>query len=76
MISEAELPIHYRRSLALEDSLETYEQMLNNTVGFDNPNNVAYLTNLLQLNEKKPPSLMRGLQRFVIFLFLQLRICY
>ncbi len=65
MISEAELPIHFRRTLALDDVSESYEQMLTNTLGFDNPNNVAYLTKLLQLDEKKPPSLMRGLQRFV-----------
>ena len=66
MIAEADLPIHYRRSQILEDSQEIYGQMLTNILGYDNPHNVSYLSNMLGLSEEAPPSLMRGLQRLVM----------
>ncbi|XP_022093740.1 uncharacterized protein LOC110980955 [Acanthaster planci] len=63
LITESELPVHYRRSVLQMNTQETYEDMLHNTVGFDNPFNVANLGAKLGLNDACPLSLMRGLQR-------------
>ncbi|XP_071798123.1 uncharacterized protein [Asterias amurensis] len=63
LITEADLPVHYRRSVLQLDSLETYGDMLESTVGFDNPFNVSYLGVKLGLGNAAPMSLMRGLQR-------------
>ncbi|XP_077983119.1 uncharacterized protein LOC144437959 [Glandiceps talaboti] len=61
IISESELPAYYKRSLFLEDSDDSYDKMLHNIVGFSNPNCVSYVTNLLGLDEKIPPSMLRAL---------------
>ena len=63
LTTESELPVHYRRSVLQMDTQETYEDMLQNTVGFDNPFNVANLNAQLGINDARPVSLMRGLQR-------------
>ncbi|XP_038050087.1 uncharacterized protein LOC119723484 [Patiria miniata] len=63
LITESELPVYYRRSVLQIDTQEAYQDMLHNSVGFDNPFNVAYLGDKLGLKDTCPLSLMRGLQR-------------
>ncbi|KAM6442325.1 tetratricopeptide repeat protein 14-like [Liasis olivaceus] len=62
VISSEDLPLHYRRSIEVASSLETYEKVLHNSLGFANPAVVEFLGSKLGLNESSPPSLMRGLQ--------------
>ncbi|KAF7242559.1 Tetratricopeptide repeat protein 14 [Varanus komodoensis] len=62
VISLDDLPLHYRRSVEIASGLETYEKVLNQSLGFANPAVVEVLVGKLGLNESNPPSLMRGLQ--------------
>ncbi|XP_028923842.1 tetratricopeptide repeat protein 14 isoform X1 [Ornithorhynchus anatinus] len=63
VISSEDLPLHYRRSVELSsNSLETYENVLQHSLGFFNPGVVEFLLGKLGISEAKPPSLMRGLQ--------------
>ncbi|XP_002740590.1 tetratricopeptide repeat protein 14-like, partial [Saccoglossus kowalevskii] len=61
IITESELPSQYKRSLFLADHNDSYDKMLHNILGFSNPHCVSYLTNMLGLDEKTPPSLLRAL---------------
>ncbi|PIK57724.1 putative filaggrin [Apostichopus japonicus] len=63
LLSDDELPVHYRRSLIQEESDETYNDLLIDTLGFDNPSSVELLTKELKLIENDPPTSMRALQR-------------
>ncbi|XP_070609786.1 tetratricopeptide repeat protein 14 isoform X4 [Erythrolamprus reginae] len=62
VISSEDLPAHYRKSIDIASSLETYEKVLHNSLGFVNPAVVEFLGSRLGLDESSPPSLMRGLQ--------------
>ncbi|XP_041483281.1 zinc finger CCCH domain-containing protein 13-like isoform X1 [Lytechinus variegatus] len=62
IINEGELPVHYRRSQTQRETQESYDEMLDNTLGFDNPYNVSCLANMLDIDDTAPPSLMPGLQ--------------
>lgn len=54
-----------RRSIELNsNSLESYENMMENSLGFVNPGVVEFLLDKLGIDESNPPSLMRGLQRY------------
>ncbi|XP_051839183.1 tetratricopeptide repeat protein 14 isoform X1 [Antechinus flavipes] len=64
VISSEDLPLHYRRSVELNsNSLESYENVMQNSMGFMNPGVVEFLLGKLGISESDPPSLMRGLQR-------------
>ncbi|ETE64748.1 Tetratricopeptide repeat protein 14, partial [Ophiophagus hannah] len=54
--------IQGKRSIDVASSLETYEKVLHNSLGFANPAVVEFLGSKLGLDESSPPSLMRGLQ--------------
>ncbi|XP_067157747.1 tetratricopeptide repeat protein 14 isoform X3 [Apteryx mantelli] len=62
VITSDEFPLHYRRSMEVANTLETYEEVLHRSPGFANPSVVEYLAEKLGLSESNPPSLMRGLQ--------------
>ncbi|NXE53246.1 TTC14 protein, partial [Casuarius casuarius] len=62
VITSDEFPVHYRRSMEVANTLETYEEVLHRSPGFANPSVVEYLAEKLGLSESNPPSLMRGLQ--------------
>ncbi|XP_003794320.1 tetratricopeptide repeat protein 14 [Otolemur garnettii] len=63
VISAEELPLYYRRSIELNsNSLESYENMMQSSLGFANPGVVEFLLEKLGIDESNPPSLMRGLQ--------------
>lgn len=47
------------------DSNETYEKLLESSLGLCNPLNVDYLLGKLGINDTQTPSLMRGLQRYI-----------
>lgn len=47
------------------DSSETYEKLLESSLGLSNPLNVDYLLGMIGINDTKTPSLMRGLQRYI-----------
>ncbi|KAK1162607.1 tetratricopeptide repeat protein 14-like isoform X1 [Acipenser oxyrinchus oxyrinchus] len=58
-----DMPAHYRRSAAVASSTtETYETILERTLGFANPSTVEFLLGKLGVSETDPASLMRGLQ--------------
>ncbi|XP_068960910.1 tetratricopeptide repeat protein 14 isoform X2 [Petaurus breviceps papuanus] len=64
VISSEDLPLHYRRSVELNsNSLESYENVMQHSMGFMNPGVVEFLLGKLGISESNPPSLMRGLQR-------------
>ncbi|XP_055799632.1 tetratricopeptide repeat protein 14-like [Salvelinus fontinalis] len=44
------------------DNTETYERVLEDTIGYSNPSNVEYLLGKIGISDTQPPSLMRGLQ--------------
>lgn len=46
------------------DSTETYERLLDSSLGFSNPANVDVLLGKLGINDTQSSSLMRGLQRY------------
>lgn len=53
-----------RRSVELNsNSLESYENIMQSSLGFVNPGVVEFLLEKLGIDESHPPSLMRGLQR-------------
>ncbi|KAH1165491.1 tetratricopeptide repeat protein 14 isoform X2 [Mauremys mutica] len=62
VISSEDLPLHYRRSVEVASTSETYEKVLHHSLGFANPSVVEFLLGKLGLSESSPPSLMRGLQ--------------
>ncbi|XP_062438512.1 tetratricopeptide repeat protein 14 [Rhea pennata] len=62
VITSDEFPLHYRRSMEVANTLDTYEEVLHRSPGFANPSVVEYLAEKLGLSESNPPSLMRGLQ--------------
>nr|XP_048720114.1 tetratricopeptide repeat protein 14 isoform X3 [Caretta caretta] len=62
VISSEDLPLHYRRSVEVASTSETYEKVLHHSLGFANPAVVEFLLGKLGLSESSPPSLMRGLQ--------------
>ncbi|KAM4888764.1 tetratricopeptide repeat protein 14 isoform 2-T2 [Thomomys bottae] len=63
VITSEELPIYYRRSIELNtNSLESYENIMQSSLGFVNPGVVEFLLEKLGIDESNPPSLMRGLQ--------------
>lgn len=63
VISSEELPLYYRRSNELNsNSLESYENIMQSSLGFVNPGVVEFLLGKLGIDESNPPSLMRGLQ--------------
>uniref|UniRef100_A0A5F4W4T4 Tetratricopeptide repeat domain 14 n=1 Tax=Callithrix jacchus TaxID=9483 RepID=A0A5F4W4T4_CALJA len=65
VISSEELPLYYRRSVELNsNSLESYENIMQSSLGFVNPGVVEFLLEKLGIDESNPPSLMRGLQRY------------
>lgn len=55
------------------DNTETYERVLEGSLGYSNPSNVEYLLGKIGVSDTQPPSLMRGLQRWedklVVLLF-------
>uniref|UniRef100_A0A8C9V1N3 Tetratricopeptide repeat domain 14 n=1 Tax=Scleropages formosus TaxID=113540 RepID=A0A8C9V1N3_SCLFO len=59
VISAEEMPLHYRLA---SSSSETYQKVLESSLGFSNPSNVEFLLGKLGISETQPPSLMRGLQ--------------
>ncbi|XP_066267503.1 tetratricopeptide repeat protein 14-like [Branchiostoma lanceolatum] len=63
IITSDDLPVHFRRSQDLQTSQASYDQLLQRVWGFSNPSNVAYLGEVLDIADKHPPSLMRGLHR-------------
>ncbi|XP_068402389.1 tetratricopeptide repeat protein 14 isoform X2 [Eschrichtius robustus] len=63
VISSEELPLYYRRSVELNStSSESYENIMQSSLGFVNPGVVEFLLGKLGIDESNPPSLMRGLQ--------------
>ncbi|XP_058518206.1 tetratricopeptide repeat protein 14 isoform X2 [Ochotona princeps] len=63
VISSEELPLYYRRSVELSNnSLDSYENIMESSLGFVNPGVVEFLLEKLGIDESNPPSLMRGLQ--------------
>ncbi|MBN3277996.1 TTC14 protein, partial [Polyodon spathula] len=63
VIGVDDMPAHYSRSVAVANSTtETYEKVLEHTLGFANPSTVEFLLGKLGISEIDPASLMRGLQ--------------
>ncbi|XP_073699988.1 tetratricopeptide repeat protein 14 [Garra rufa] len=63
VISKEDLPLHYTRGEKVAaDSNETYEKLLESSLGLSNPLNVDYLLRKLGISDTQTPSLMRGLQ--------------
>lgn len=44
--------------------MESYENIMESSLGFVNPGVVEFLLGKLGIDESNPPSLMRGLQRY------------
>ncbi|NXE09247.1 TTC14 protein, partial [Lophotis ruficrista] len=62
VITSDDFPLHYRRSMEVANTGETFEEVLHRSPGFANPSLVEYLAEKLGLSETNPPSLMRSLQ--------------
>ncbi|KAI2650132.1 Tetratricopeptide repeat protein 14 [Labeo rohita] len=63
VISKEDLPLHYTRGEKVAaDCSETYEKLLESSLGLSNPLNVDYLLGKLGISDTQTPSLMRGLQ--------------
>ncbi|XP_077058482.1 tetratricopeptide repeat protein 14 isoform X2 [Siphateles boraxobius] len=63
VISKEDLPLHYTRGeKVVTDCNETYEKLLEDSLGLSNPLNVDYLLGKLGISGTQTPSLMRGLQ--------------
>lgn len=63
VISKEDLPLHYTRGEKVAtDCYETYEKLLDDSLGLSNPLNVDYLLGKLGISGTQTPSLMRGLQ--------------
>uniref|UniRef100_A0A671SUF2 S1 motif domain-containing protein n=1 Tax=Sinocyclocheilus anshuiensis TaxID=1608454 RepID=A0A671SUF2_9TELE len=62
VISKEDLPLHYTYVNVTADSSQTYEKLLESSLGLSNPLNVDYLLGKLGVSDTQTPSLMRGLQ--------------
>ncbi|NXG64399.1 TTC14 protein, partial [Hemiprocne comata] len=62
VITSDDFPLHYRRSMEVANTGETFEEVLHRSPGFANPSLVEYLAEKLGLSESNPPSLLRSLQ--------------
>ncbi|NXS00253.1 TTC14 protein, partial [Oxylabes madagascariensis] len=62
VITSDDFPLHYKRSLEVANTGETFEEVLHRSPGFANPSLVEYLAEKLGLSESNPPSLLRSLQ--------------
>ncbi|XP_029606989.1 tetratricopeptide repeat protein 14 isoform X2 [Salmo trutta] len=63
VFSRDDLPLQYSRSVRVaNDNTETYERVLEGSLGYSNPSNVEYLLGKIGVSDTQPPSLMRGLQ--------------
>ncbi|KFR06030.1 Tetratricopeptide repeat protein 14, partial [Nipponia nippon] len=62
VITSDDFPLHYRRSMEVANTGETFEEVLHRSPGFANPFLVEYLAEKLGLSESNPPSLLRSLQ--------------
>ncbi|XP_014109742.1 PREDICTED: tetratricopeptide repeat protein 14 [Pseudopodoces humilis] len=62
VITSDDFPLHYKRSLEVASTGETFEEVLHRSPGFANPSLVEYLAEKLGLSESNPPSLLRSLQ--------------
>ncbi|XP_068001180.1 tetratricopeptide repeat protein 14 isoform X2 [Melanerpes formicivorus] len=62
VITSDDLPLHYKRSMEVANTGETFEEVLHRSPGFANPSLVEFLAEKLGLSESNPPSLMRSLQ--------------
>uniref|UniRef100_A0A8C1E908 Tetratricopeptide repeat domain 14 n=1 Tax=Cyprinus carpio carpio TaxID=630221 RepID=A0A8C1E908_CYPCA len=63
VISKEDLPLHYiRGEKVAADSSQTYEKLLESSLGLSNPLNVHFLLGKLGISDTQTPSLMRGLQ--------------
>ncbi|KAG8581323.1 hypothetical protein GDO81_007632 [Engystomops pustulosus] len=63
VVSNEDMPEYYKHSTAFSSSNDTYEKVLQQSVALSNPSTVEFLLNTLGIDESKPPSLIRGLQR-------------
>lgn len=62
----------FRRSVELNsNSLESYENIMQSSLGFANPGVVEFLLGKLGIDESNPPSLMRGLQRYSMLVIIK-----
>ncbi|KAG8581324.1 hypothetical protein GDO81_007632 [Engystomops pustulosus] len=64
VVSNEDMPEYYKHSTAFSSSNDTYEKVLQQSVALSNPSTVEFLLNTLGIDESKPPSLIRGLQRY------------
>ncbi|NXP03500.1 TTC14 protein, partial [Thinocorus orbignyianus] len=62
VVTSDDFPLHYKHSLEVANTAETFEEVLHRSPGFANPSLVEYLAEKLGLSESNPPSLMRSLQ--------------
>ncbi|NXE86434.1 TTC14 protein, partial [Menura novaehollandiae] len=62
VITSDDFPLHYKRSMEVANTGETFEEVLHRSPGFANPSLVEYLAEKLGLSESNPPSLLRSLQ--------------
>ncbi|KAF5909834.1 tetratricopeptide repeat protein 14 isoform X1, partial [Clarias magur] len=63
VINKEDLPLHYTRGEQVAvDYKESYEMLLQSSLGFSNPSNVDYLLGKLGISDTQSHSLMRGLQ--------------
>uniref|UniRef100_A0A8C7VYN7 S1 motif domain-containing protein n=1 Tax=Oncorhynchus mykiss TaxID=8022 RepID=A0A8C7VYN7_ONCMY len=63
VFSRDDMPLQYSRSVRVaNDNTETYERVLEGSLGYSNPSNVEYLLGKIGVSDTQPPSLMRGLQ--------------
>ncbi|NWR70205.1 TTC14 protein, partial [Centropus unirufus] len=62
VITSDDFPLHYKRSMEVANTGETFEEVLHRSPGFANPLLVEYLAEKLGISESNPPSLMRSLQ--------------
>ncbi|XP_053369309.1 tetratricopeptide repeat protein 14 [Clarias gariepinus] len=63
VINKEDLPLHYTRGEQVAvDYKESYEMLLQSSLGFSNPSNVDYLLGKLGISDTRSHSLMRGLQ--------------
>ncbi|NP_001014336.2 tetratricopeptide repeat protein 14 [Danio rerio] len=63
VLNKEDLPLHYTRGeIVSSDSNETFEKLLDDSLGLSNPLNVDFLLGKLGISDTQTPSLMRGLQ--------------
>ncbi|KQK81095.1 tetratricopeptide repeat protein 14 [Amazona aestiva] len=62
VITSDDFPLHYKRSMEVANTAETFEEVLHRSPGFGNPSLVEYLAEKLGISESNPPSLLRSLQ--------------